>query len=321
MLHLRFALAALAAVVSLPAAAEPVTRELYVLVEFDAQQQWAGEGEYPGEYQATSTQSYEVRLTLQSDGHLYAANLLDPDLTARLKAKTVHLARKALRKLEAQGNKVPQMNQQALSRGMRQEQIACGGDPKCRHEVMQRYVALFAAMQYPEALEADGEGGRYRYFEPYAGCESHWKVQMRLDIEGTRAGVPFAEHHAATDSGSTDDGIALCQRYLAVIDTQDTDQPLYLENFFLPSASGQTTTEVGGEVSRRTESQPMPSAVLSWVTAQLKHAPAQGHLTASVPLPLPLNGVSVGLGTAAGTAEVELTWHFVPAEDGAAAQP
>lgn len=321
--HLRCALAAFAAAVSLPAlaAAEPVKRELYVLVEFDAQQSWAVDGEYPGQSEASSSQTYEVRLTLRSDGHLYTANLLDPDLTARLKAKTVHLARKALRDLAAQGKSLGELDQQALTRRMQEEQVACGGDAQCRHALMQRYVAIFAALQYPEALKPDREGGRYRYFEPYAGCESHWKVRMTLDIEGSRAGVPFTEHHAATSSGSDDEGVALCERYLAVIDSQDQDQPLYLENFFLPSATGLTTVEKAGEVSRSTETQPMPSAVLDWVTAQLKHAPVKGHAAATVPLPLPLNGVSVGLGSATGTADVELTWHFLPAEDGAAAQP
>ncbi|MDN5862936.1 MAG: hypothetical protein L0H19_05750 [Salinisphaera sp.] len=299
------------------AAAEPVERELHIVVEVDGQQSWQGTGQFAGEHTlATTSQTYEVTVTLRSDGGLYALNLLDPDRKKRLKAKTIHLARKALRTAQGAGASLPvtPAQRRELTQRMRQERNACNVNSACRHEVSLRYAAIFAAMQYPQALKGDAGPGRYGYFEPYPGCASHWRVDMSLTIEGVRNDHPYREQHSAHDQASDDGGVPLCQRYLAVIDTQDSEQPLYLENFFVPSATGETVILRGdAEPQHSTETQPMPSAVLSWVTAQLKHAPASGTITGSVPLILQLNGISTRLGKLQGQAQVKLTWRFLPA--------
>jgi len=308
-------------------------RELFVVVEFDAEQSWVSETEEFGSqhYEATSKQRYELRTHLQADSQLQALNLLDLDQKKRLKAKTIHLARQAKKKLAAAGKsvKIPQTpaEQQALTRQMQKEQYACDSDAVCRRNTIELYAAVFAAIEYADELEKPAGPGRYYYYEPYPSCEDYSRVAMQLSIsgehwnKGEKEVVPFTEERTADTENPSDD-VPLCQRYLAVIDTKNEAKPLYVENFYLPSAVGDTVHTELGHTMTKSERQPMPTDVLGWVTQQLRHATKSGEASAVVKLLQPLSGISKQTGTIKGQANVTMQWRFSePGSDAGDSEP
>lgn len=72
----------------------------------------------------------------------------------------------------------------------------------------------------------------------------------------------------------------------------------------------ESRARANGHTSRETQYQPMPSAALDWMNEDLRHAPATGSTSATLPLPLSLNGNSTWLGLWTGTAKVSMQWSF-----------
>lgn len=302
-------------------AQEVTERELYVEVEFEADQKWESRTEEFGYQHSTATtkQHWVLRTRLRSDSGLHTRNILDPSLQKRLDAKTIHLARQAKKDIEAAGGrltipKTPEGRSQ-LTLQMQEETAACGTDARCRQDTMMRYAAIFAVMDNPDVLENDDEEGQFLYYEPYPGCTDFSKVSMTLEIEGIRWSkskeelVPFSEKRQADQENPPHD-VDLCTRFLAVIDTEDADKPMYLENFYLPSGVGETAYTIYGNTTRKTEEQPMPPGVLRYVTERLKHAKTSGSETVEQRLTFPLNGRSEETGSSVGTARINLEWKF-----------
>lgn len=305
--------------------------DLEIVATVKAEQTWEkNDPEYPGRQwsKATGTQRYEIVTQLATDGRADPRNLLDHDLNTRLEAKTIHLARSAVRLMEAAGKsvKIPETpeEERALTLEMQREMIACEAQPGCYQEIQMRYAAIFAAMNYPEALEADTVPGRYLYMLPFRDCPGRSRVTLELSIEGVRYNksadefVPFSEHREA-DTVDAFEGLPLCDRFLAVLDIEDKERGFYLENVFVPRPTGVTTYTELGHTSKTTEPQPMPPAAVDWLTAVLRQAAPTGTEKSVQPLYLSLNGNSTWLGLWKGEAQVELQWRFVPAKARAAA--
>lgn len=327
---LRFAallLAPLLAVASAhaaPPAAKPVPieREFHLVVTVDATQDWKkNDPEYPGEQwsKGSTQQRYEIRTRLRSDGILEVRNLLDPDLNERLLAKTIHLARQAKKRFDAAGKpfKVPTTPAeiQTFNLQFQRENIACAGNAECLFELNLNYAAFMAAMQHPEYLEEEDVPGRYQYFLPYTGCPESSRVTMTMAIDGVRYNkdvdkfIPFKERRSA-DSVNATDGLAMCKHMLAIIDTQDTAKPMWQETIWVPTPRGVTEYTENNHTSREQQPQPMPTAVLDWMTETLRNAPIKGTASATLPLPLALNGNQTVLGLFTGTAKATMTWSF-----------
>ena len=310
--------------VAAPAAKAPtaIEREFRFVVNVEAEQDWEkNDPEYPGRQwsKATSKQRYEVTTRLRSDGALEVRNLLDPNLDARLEAKTIGLARQAMKDFAARGQpfKAPKTDaeMQAFNRGIQAETFKCKGDAVCLQETNLRYAAILAAMQYPEALEPDTEPGRYQYFTAYKGCPEKSRITLELQIDGVRYNktsdkfVKFSERHQA-DTVDASDGLPLCRHYTAVIDTQDAAKPMQQENVFVPRPEGITEFTENGHTSRTPEPQPIPGAVMEWMDRTLRHAASSGKASAVLPLTLSLNGNSTWLGLWVGKAKVDMEWSF-----------
>lgn len=169
-------------------------------------------------------------------------------------------------------------------------------------------------------MEDEDAPGRYLYFLPYKGCPGSSRVQLQMQIEGERWNktvdrlVPFRETRTA-DHRDASDGLPLCNHFAIVVDPDDGARPLWVENVHIPSPVGVTEFVESKHTSRATEPQPMPTAALEWITETLRHAPLSGRASATLPLPLSLNGNSTWLGLWKGTAKVTLEWSFeaVPA--------
>ena len=305
----------------------PVDRELRIVATVDATQNWKkNDPKYPGEQwsKATSKQRYEITTRLRSEGKLEVRNLLDPDIALRMEAKTIYLARQAKKLLGKPGHplKLPTTEQEkmVLMQKMQSDVVGCSGDPACNQEKQLYWATILAAMQYPEAMEEDTEPGRYLYFMPFKGCPQTSRVTLEIAIDGVRYNkdadkfIPFSERHSA-DTVDASDGLSLCAHFTAVMDTQDPVKPMWQETIFVPRPVGITEYTENNHTSREKQPQPLLTAVVDWMGHTLRHAPASGKTTASLPLPLPFNQNATWLGLWTGEAKVTMEWSFkeVPA--------
>lgn len=302
--------------------AAPIERELHIVATVEAEQDWKkNDPKYPGEQwsNGSTSQRYEIRTRLRSDGNLEVRNLLDPDMHARLEAKTIHLARQAKKELEASGEpfvlpKTPD-ERSAFTRKMNADILTCNGEAQCSYEKQMRYAAILAAIDYPEALEDEDVPGQYLYFLPFKGCPQTSHVTLTMAIEGVRYNkdvdkfIPFKEHRSA-DTVDAKLGRSMCSHLLAVIDTKDKDKPMYQETVLIPRPVGVTEYTENNHTSREEQPQPMPTAVLDWMTETLRHAKTEGTASATLPLVLPLNANATWLGLWTGNASVTMRWSF-----------
>jgi hypothetical protein len=305
----------------------PSERELHIVATINATQTWKkNDPEHPGEQwsKGTTQQRYEVRTRLRSDGKLEVRHLLDPDLATRMEAKTIYLARQAKKMLDKPGQpfKLPKTEQEKaeFTMNMRRDIASCEEDLTCFQEKQVYYASIFAAMDYPQALEEDSDPGRYLYFMPYKGCPEISRVTLSMAIDGVRYNkdadkfVPFSERHSA-DSVNPSDGVTLCLHFAAVIDTQDPAKPMWQETIFVPRPEGMTEYTENNHTAREKQAQPIVTAVVDWMGHVLRHATTSGKASAALPLPLPLNQNATWLGLWTGTANVTMEWSFeeVPA--------
>lgn len=301
----------------------PVERELHFVVTVEAQQAWAKDDpRHPGHQwsKAVAHQRWELRTRLRSDGRLEVRNLLDPDTNARMEAKTIFLARQAKARLEQSGQtfKPPRTDAEknALMQAMQEQIFNCKGEPVCTHDLTMQYSALMAAIEFPEALEEDTVPGQYLYFLPFRNCAEESRITLDLAIDGERFNkdvdrlVPFSERRSA-DTSNASDGLPLCEHFAAVIDTRDPQHRMRQETIFVPRPVGVTEYTERGHTSHAEEPQPLVGAALDWVNQTLRQAPDSGSASATLPLPMSLNGNSTWLGLWQGTAKVTLQWSFV----------
>lgn len=242
---------------------------------------------------------------LHTDDKLQLRNLLDPDLETSMEAKTIFLARHAKKMLEQSGQPFKLQKTDAemaeLTLRMRRDIASCEKDLMCPQEKQLHYAAIFAATEFPQALEEDSEPGRYLYFLPYRGCPEQSRVTRNLAIDGVRYNkdaddfVPFSERRSA-DTVNASDGLTLCSHFTAVIDTQDATKPMRQKTIFVPRPVGMTVYTENQHTSREQQPQPLIMAVVDWKGHVLRHAPASGKASASLPLALPLNQNATWLG-------------------------
>lgn len=315
------------------ALAAPANYQLKLVATVEATQDWRkNDPKHPGKQwsKGSTQQRYEISTQVRTDGVSQVRNLLDPDVETRMEAKTIHLARQAKKAIEASGGRLilPKTPAQEaeLAKRFQNEVMACKGDAQCNADLNLEYAAIYAAMAYPEAMEPDDEPGHYLYFAGFRGCPGRSRVQLTMNIAGERYNktldrlVAFEEKRSA-DSIDASDGRALCSHFTIVLDPEDTSRPLWVENVHMPSPVGVTEFTESKHTSRATEPQPMPTAALEWITETLRHAPASGKASATLPLPLSLNGNSTWLGLWTGSAKVTLEWSFLPVPAPAAPKP
>ncbi|WP_293373278.1 hypothetical protein [Nevskia sp.] len=315
------------------AQAAAVDYQLKLVATVDATQDWLkNDPKNPGKQwsKGSTTQRYEITTRLRTDGAKQVRNLLDPDVEARMEAKTIHLARQAKKAIEASGGRLilpkTPADEAALAKRFQNEVLACKGDAECNATLNLEYAAIYAAVAYPEAMEPDEDEGRYLYLLPYKGCPGKSRVQLTMNIAGERYNktvdrlVAFEEKRTA-DSIDASDGRSLCSHFTVVLDPDDAKRPLWIENVHVPSPVGVTEFIESKHTSRATEPQPMPTAALEWITETLRHAPASGKASATLPLPLSLNGNSTWLGLWTGSVKVTLDWSFLPVPSAPAAKP
>ena len=300
---------------SASAAASPVVRSFELKLSVDGTQDWVRN---PGQSKATTQQRYEISTQLRSDGRLYVDNLLDPDPTRRVQIKADWYLYQGLSELKAEnGGKLPASTGGELV--LSAESMMQGGmvSPAITNMSPQRVNALQAINERsPEDLEAflkryDAPGGRWMYFEGFAGCTNRLALEHHSKWAGDNARkqgnqVPFDMEWNAVSSGTPEQQQALCRRYVASY--EPATNMLFVENVYLPVPVGTSVRNEYGRAEKRERELPAPNAVLNWVDATLKQARGAGKQSATLPLTASLDGNDTVLGTFTGSAKVTLEW-------------
>lgn len=299
------------------ASAAPAQRTLAFTLTIDGTQDWRN-GQQWGK--ATTQQRYALSAQLRSDGRLYADNLLDPDLTKRMQIKNDWYLYQGLRELKAEnGGKLPAAAAQPeLSAGSLAQS---GGmvSPALANASPERLTALQALREHPpEELEAfmrgfDQPGGRWMYFEGFAGCANSLQITYTSKFEGDVAKkpgnkAPFDMLWSADTRGTPEEQQSLCRRYVATYDpAADT---LFVENLYLPSPRGTSVRNEFGRTERKEADLPPVYEVMSWADGALKQARGTGKLAATLPINAALDGRDAVLGSFVGAAKATLEWSF-----------
>lgn len=314
---LSLSLIALGVVTSPQASAAPVQRTLEIGLSIDATQDWRNDPKWG---KSSTQQRYTLSAQLRSDGQLYADNLLDPDPVRRMAIKNNWYLYKGLRQLKAEnGGKLPTGAERPV---LSAESIGSSGgmmSPALADVSPERMTALQALTERPAAeLEAfmqpyERPGGRWMYFEGFAGCTNQLQLQYHSRFDGDIAKksgnkAPFDMQWDADTLGTPEQQQSLCRRYVATYEVA-TDT-LTVENLYLPSPRGISVRHEFGRTERKERELPPPYEVMRWADDALKQARSTGKLAATLPLTAALDGNDAALGSFVGTAKVTLEWSF-----------
>ena len=295
------------------AAQQPEVRTFKMNVTLDGKQNWKKEPQF---YDATSQQSFQLSTQLQSNGKLYAPNLLHTDTNTRLAIKTEYLRMQGLKKIEAAGidPNSPSL-QQDLSRGMQKASFDCKGDIVCMGRVNNHYAMMMAAAVEPDNSQLFEGEPRYLYFEPFSGCENSIQASIRIDAEGeTTYGDkeetwPFTQTMEGSTQGNKNEQESLCDFFLVVVDT--LDDKMFVENVYFPGMKGKVQRTEFEKTHSLDEEIPMAAGLQDWVNQTLRGPVAlEGQDSAKLSLTLPLDGDATVLGKFTGVGKTELEWSF-----------
>ena len=295
------------------AMAATMDRKLSVKMTLDGKQDWKNELQWS---KASTQQSYEFTTTLQSDGKLEGANLLDPDKDLRMAIKTEYLRRKGAALLKAQGFDPSSANLMGdLSRRAQQDNFNCKGESVCLSDVGAKYASLMAAAVEPDNSAIFEGEPRYLFFFAAPNCVNTIRSVVKTQTNGeTGYGrkkdkiFPYALDVAGDYSGSETDKKSLCTYYTVVVDTKDNK--MFVENVYVPSSRGKITRTEFGK-TQTTEADLVTAAPLQeWVNTVLRHAPLTGTSNTVLPLTMPLDGNSTVMGNFTGEGKATLKWSW-----------
>lgn len=295
------------------ASAAPVERKLSISITVDGKQDWKNALQWS---KATTTQSYDFSTTLRSDGKLYAANLLDPDVNTRMAIKTEYLRQQGAQKLRAMGvdPKSPTLMQD-LSQKAQKANYECKGDSVCMSETGVKFAELMAAAVEPDNSQLFEGTPRYRFFFGYPGCTNTIHSVHKYTASGETAYgrkkdkiFPYSLTYDGDSNGSEVDRKSLCSYFTVVVDT--LENRMYVENTYIPEAHGKVTRTEFGKTRESEDSLPIPPPLQGWVNETLRHADLSGEAKAVLPLNMPLDGNSTVMGDFTGEARSTLAWSW-----------
>lgn len=304
------------------ASAAPIEKQFSMVLSVVGDQTWKNELQWS---KGNTEQRYEIETRLRSDGLLYAENLLEPDPQKRMGIKAEYLTLRGLRALKREnGGKLPTDPKQLedFANNAQAAVLHCQDDQDCSNVVSERFAAIGALQQNSvEELEAylkENEtpvNGRYLYFFGYAGCPTTLRLQYRSHVEGAQAFdkkkeklVPFRTDRSADMPGTAEEKATVCKRYVATIDSKTGE--VFLENAYIPTAVGTTTSTLGEITSRKQDSFPVPVQALDWTSAQLRRTKDNGSASQDFRFTRPMDGNATLLGVVDGTLKANLSWSF-----------
>lgn len=295
------------------AMAANVDRKLSISITVDGKQDWKNELQWS---KATTTQSYDFSTTLRSDGRLWAANILDPDLDTRLAIKTEYLRQQGLKQLAAAGFNPQSKNLLGdVSSRAQQDNFNCKGDSVCMSEVGAKYAALMAAAVEPDNSALFEGDPRYQFFFGYPGCANTIRSVHKYSANGETAYgrkkdkiFPYQLTYDGDFAGTDVDRKSMCTYFTVVFDT--VEKKLYVENTFIPESRGKVSRTEFGKTQTSETSLPIPPPLQGWVNENLRLNAPSGNVAATLPLNLPLDGNATVMGQFTGEAKTTLKWSW-----------
>ena len=290
-----------------------VDRKLSVSITVDGKQDWKNELQWS---KATTRQAYDFSTTLRSNGKLYAANLLDPDLDTRLAIKTEYLRQQGLVQLKASGFDPQSKNLLGdVSSRAQQDNFSCKGDTVCISEVGAKYAALMAAAVEPDNSALFEGEGRYQFFFGYPGCQNLIHAVHKYSANGETAYgrkkdkiFPYQLTYDGDSTGNDVDRKSMCTYYTVVIDT--LEKKMYVENTVIPEARGKVSRTEFGKTNTTEDELPVPAPLQGWVNETLRLNTLSGNAATTLPLNLPLDGNATVMGLFTGEAKTTLKWSW-----------
>ncbi len=294
------------------AAAAP-DRLLRIEITAEGSQAWKNDPQWA---ESATQQRYAFSTTLRTTGRLEGANLLNPDMEARMAIKAEYLRRNGAAQIKAAGfdPEAPDIEAQ-LRQGMDREIEACGANPDCQIRVTTTFLTLIAVALQPNNSHLFEGEPRYRFYFGYPDCRNEVDSSGVLSLKGeaSRTGKqrhlkPYELDVTGRSSGTPEEQRALCQRFTVVWDTKaDT---LHVENVYLPAARGPATRSRFGTTMTLEMEVPPPAPLQGWVNDQLRNAPLTGNAEATIPLTLPPDGDGTLLGRWSGSGDFTVKWSF-----------
>lgn len=290
-----------------------VDRKLSISISLDGKQDWKNALQWS---KATTTQVYDFSTTLRSNGKLYGANLLDPDMETRLAIKTEYLRQQGLKQLAASGFNPQSKNLMGdVSSRAQQDNFNCKGDSVCLGEVGGKYAALMAAAVEPDNSAVMEGDPRYQFFFGYPGCVNTIHAVHKYDAAGETAYgrnkdkiFPYQLTYRGDSAGNDVDRKSLCTYYTVVVDT--LEKKLYVENTYIPEARGQVSRTEFGKTQTTDGDLPVAGPVQGWVNENLRQTTLSGAVTGTLPLVMPLDGNATVMGLFTGDAKATLKWSW-----------
>ena len=307
------ALCALA--VSGPASAGvPVDRKLSVHITVDGKQDWKNVLQWS---KATTTQSYDFSTVLRSDGRLFAANLLDPDVNMRMAIKTEYLRQQGMARLKAMGvdPKSPTLMQD-LSTKAQKANYDCKGESICLSNTGTKFAELMAAAVEPDNSALFEGDPRYQFFFGFPSCANTIHARHQYSATGETAYgrkkdhiYPFALTYSGDSTGTPDEKQSMCLFFTVVVDT--LENKMFVENVYLPAAWGKVSrTEFEKTRVEDNKELAVPGPLQGFVNENMRHSNFTGDTSGVLKLNLPLDGNATVLGAWTGEAKTTLKWAW-----------
>lgn len=306
---------ALAALVSVSAAAAPKRARLTVDVKAEGTEKVAGNGS--DQATAKFREGWTIVTYFETDGELQQFNTKDPDYAQKMMGMAQGVQAKVN---QAQGKApVKKMTQAQIQEYVQKKQAACGANQDCLMKLAMEAQELMTNMDMGGATSA-GNAGAYTGDEPprflnyfgYDKCGASTHVTVDRTTQGTygdvQGSVPYTVVDTADYRGDANETGIICNSHSLVVDTQDNT--FFLDALAGLSPRGTSTKTIGGrkpEIS--TGEAPLHGDYQNWVREQLRHAPRAGTRTTSLKL---TTGPSAALhsGTYSGQANVTVTWRL-----------
>jgi hypothetical protein len=309
----RFAvIAACAALAPAMAIGAPKRARLTVEVKIEGTERVVGTG--ADQTSSKFREGYALVTYLRADGELEQFNPKDPQYAQKM----MGLSRGVQAKVNKAQGKAPskKMTQQQIQDYVQKKQVACGADQNCLMKLALEAQELIANMDTGAGADSSlaytgDEPPRFLSYFGFDNCGAKVHTYVDRTITGTlgdtSGAVPYTIKETVNyDNNPTELGL-ICNLHQAVLDTQEGS--IYTDGAIAPHYKGTTVMTSRGKTTQSTATEFGHGEPMTWISEQLRHAPASGHRTTTLKL-TQNQGAAIHSGKFSGQAVIDLTWRF-----------
>jgi hypothetical protein len=309
---------------SLSAMAEGQRARLTVNVSVDGTESVTDAG---NNTQGRFHESFQLVTYLKSSGDPSEINTKDPNYAQNMMAQAAAVQQKVREVQQKQGKNVPRMTPEQLAQYMQKKQAECKGDQSCMMKLAMEASELSANMAIgeneggvaPAQLPAEDSEPELRYqtYVGYDNCGASTRVKVDSVTTGVLADVAGPEKYTITQkadySGDALELRLICNAQNYVFDTRTST--VFTDGAVIPQAKGVRNENINGRISESKGDLPMHGEAMSWVSQQLRQAPASGEKSTTLKLGMQAQSNAVHSGVYKGEARIKMSWIFEPKVD------